>query len=56
MWLEIFAAWFMDSSLARCTVDTDPDDKPVNYVKSTLDMTFDKNFCIFHIACYPAKG
>lgn len=46
----------MDSSLARCAVYTDPDDKPVNYVKSTLNITFDKKFCTFHIACCPVKG
>lgn len=46
----------MDSSLARCTVYTDPDEKPVNYVKSTLNITFDKKFCTFHIACCPVKG
>lgn len=46
----------MDSSLARCSVYTDTDDKPVNYVKSTLNITFDKKFCTFHIACCPVKG
>lgn len=46
----------MDSSLARCAVYTDPDDKPVNYVKSTLNITFDKKFCTFHTACCPVKG
>lgn len=28
----------------------------MNYVKSTLSITFDKKFCIFHIARCPAKG
>lgn len=28
----------------------------MNYVKSTLNITFDKKFCTFHIACCPVKG
>lgn len=28
----------------------------MNYVKSTLNITFDKKFCTFHIARCPAKG
>lgn len=47
-------SWIL--AFARCAVDTDPDDKPVNYVKSTLNITFDKKFCTFHIACCPVKG
>lgn len=46
----------MDSSLARVAVYSDADEKPVNYVKSTLNITFDKKFCTFHIACCPVKG
>lgn len=45
----------MDSSLARCAVYTDQ----MIYqwtVKSTLNITFDKKFCTFHIACCPVKG
>lgn len=32
---------------ARCTVDTDPDGKPANYVKSTVNITLDKKFRSF---------
>lgn len=45
----------MDSSLARCAVYTDPDDKPVNYVKSTLNITFDKKVLYFSHSLLPRK-
>lgn len=45
----------MDSSLARCAVYTD---QMINseLCQSTLNITFDKKFCTFHIACCPVKG